>query len=502
MCGIIGIIANNSVSQEIYDGLITLQHRGQDSAGMMTYDDHFHLKKGNGLVRDVFHTKNMIRLKGNMGIGHVRYPTAGGYDAAEAQPFFVNSPFGIALIHNGNLTNYDTLKEEVLRQNIRYLNTKSDSEILLNVLANEILALNKIELTPDLLFKAMETVFKRLKGSYSVIAIIAGYGLLAFRDPYGIRPLAVGQRSKESLLPEYIFASESVAIDALGFDFVEDVQPGEVYFVDLQRKVHRKQVAKKNWAPCIFEYVYLARPDSIIDNVSVYKSRMRMGELLAKQIKKAKLKIDVVVPVPDSSRSSALPLAQSLGVKYREGLVKNRYVGRTFIMPGQDIRQKSIHYKLNAIPLELRNRNVLLVDDSIVRGNTSKKIVDMVRKAGAKKVYFASCAPPLVDPCLYGVDMPSRHDFVAHELTTEQIAKFIGVDKLFYQTIEDLLESAHKGNPKITSFCHACMGGAYPTGDISEKMLEKVQTSRTFTQPPHTTVPGEEPGNEDQMSLL
>lgn len=502
MCGILGILANSSVSQEIYDGLISLQHRGQDSAGIMTYDDHFHLKKGNGLVRDVFHTKNMIRLRGNMGIGHVRYPTAGGYDAAEAQPFFVNSPFGIALIHNGNLTNYDEIKEEVLRQNIRYLNTKSDSEALLNVLANEILALRSIELTPDLLFKAMETVFKRLKGSYSVIAMIAGYGLLAFRDPYGIRPLQFGERKKESLIPEYIFSSETVAIDTLGFDLVADVQPGEVYFIDMQRNVHRKQVAKKHWAPCIFEYVYLARPDSILDNISVYKSRMRMGELLAKQIKKANLKIDVVVPVPDSSRSSALPLAQALGVKYREGLVKNRYVGRTFIMPGQDIRRKSIHYKLNAIPLELRNRNVLLVDDSIVRGNTSKKIVEMVRRAGAKKVFFASCAPPLVDPCLYGVDMPSRHDFVAHELTTEQIAKFIGVDKLFYQTIDDLLESAKKGNPKIKEFCYACMGGPYPTGDITEEMIEKVETSRTFKKPSHTSVAGEEPGNEDQMSLL
>lgn len=494
MCGILGVAANNPVVQDIYDGLTVLQHRGQDSAGIMTYEDRFHLKKGNGLVRDVFHTKNMIRLKGHIGIGHVRYPTAGGYDAAEAQPFYVNSPFGIALIHNGNLTNHADLKEEVEKVNIRYLNTTSDSEVLLNVLANEILNLKTTKLTPDGLFKAMETVYKRLKGSYAVIAMIAGYGLLAFRDPYGIRPLVIGKRTGRGTMPEYMIASESVALDTLGFEWVDDVQPGQAYFIDNKRDLHKKQITKKHWAPCIFEHVYLARPDSIMDDVSVYKTRIRMGTYLAKKIKAAKLDIDVVVPVPDSARSAALPLAQELGVKYREGLVKNRYVGRTFIMPGQGIRKKSIHYKLNPIGLELRKRNVLLVDDSIVRGNTSKKIVEMVRKEGAKNVYFASCAPPLINPCPYGVDMASRRDFVANGLTVEEIAKFIGADRLFYQEEEDLIRAAKEGNPKVTDFCYACMGGKYPTGDITEKMLEKVESARG-------TVPQEEE-RDDQMSLV
>lgn len=502
MCGILGIMGNQQVSQEIYDGLTVLQHRGQDSAGIMTYDTRFHLKKGNGLVRDVFHTKNMIRLRGNMGIGHVRYPTAGGYDAAEAQPFFVNSPFGIALIHNGNLTNYEKLKEEVQKENIRYMNTTSDSELLLNVLANEILELRKTELKPESLFKAMETVYKRLKGSYAIIAMIAGYGMLAFRDPYGIRPLCFGRRER-GMVPEFMFSSESVALDTLGYDFVADVQPGEAYFIDMKHQIHSKQVTKKHWAPCIFEHVYLARPDSIIDDVSVYKARLRMGESLAKQIKKAKLDIDVVVPVPDSSRSAALPLAQALGVKYREGLVKNRYVGRTFIMPGQYIRKKSIHYKLNTIPLELRKRNVLLVDDSIVRGNTSKRIIQMVREAGAKKVYFASTAPPLINPCPYGVDMPSRKDFVANGLTTEEVARFIGADRLFYQGVDALVQSAKKGNPQVTNFCYACMGGKYPTGDITEEMLSKAELARGSAQETDEYYPhGEEGIKEDQMSLV
>jgi amidophosphoribosyltransferase len=502
MCGILGIISNSEVAQEIYDGLTGLQHRGQDSAGIMTYRNRFHLKKGNGLVRDVFHTKNMIRLTGNMGIGHVRYPTAGGYEASEAQPFFVNSPFGIALIHNGNLTNYPQLKEEVKKSNLRYLNTNSDSEVLLNVLANEILALNVKELNPEVIFKAMKRVYERVKGAYAVIAMIAGQGLLAFRDPNGIRPLCIGQRNANGILPEYMFASENVALATQGFNFLADVQPGEAYFIDMKRNVYKKQIMKKKWAPCIFEHVYLARPDSILDNVSVYKTRLRMGEYLAKKIKEAKIKIDVVVPVPDSSRSAALPLAQALGVKYREGLVKNRYIGRTFIMPGQGIRQKSIKYKLNPIELELRRRNVLLVDDSIVRGNTSRKIIQMVRDAGAKNVYFASCAPQLVNPCLYGVDMPSRKDFVAHELTVEEIAKVIGADKLFYQEIDDLLLAAQKGNPQITRFCYACMGGKYPTGDITEETLQMTEMSRGSVHEIENIVDKGDEGKEDQMSLI
>lgn len=481
MCGILGIMGNQPVSQELFDGLTVLQHRGQDSAGIMTYEDHFHLKKGNGLVRDVFHTKNMLRLKGNLGIGHVRYPTAGSADAAEAQPFYVNSPFGISLIHNGNLTNYDELKQEVLKIDLRHLNTKSDSELLLNVVAQSlrnVLRAHKSDvMTSEILFEAMKLVFGRLKGSYSVIMMIAGYGLVAFRDPYGIRPLVFGKR-EHTVMPEYVVASESVAIDALGYDFIADIQPGEVLYIDMQRNVHKKQVVTKHWAPCIFEFVYLARPDSIIDNISVYKSRLRMGIKLAKKIKKAKIKIDTVVPVPDSARSSALPLAQELGVKYREGLVKNRYIGRTFIMPGQEIRKKSIHYKLNPIKLELRNRNVLLVDDSIVRGNTSKKIIQMVRDAGAKKVYFASCAPPLVSPCVYGVDMPSKKEFVANGLNTEEVAKEIGADMLFYQDIDDLIDSAKEGNPKVTKFCYACMSGKYPTKEVTKELLAKAEATR------------------------
>lgn len=510
MCGILGIIGNKPVAQELFDGLTVLQHRGQDSAGMMTYEDHFHLKKGNGLVRDVFHTKNMIRLRGNVGIGHVRYPTAGSYDAAEAQPFFVNSPFGIALIHNGNLTNYAELKEEVLKVDLRYLNTKSDSELLLNVVAQairDVLRGKEVQtytITPEILFESMETVFKRLKGSYSVIVLIAGYGLMAFRDPYGIRPLSFGKRETD-MLPEYIFASESVTLDTLGYELISDVQPGEAVFVDMKRVVHRKQVAKKNWAPCIFEHVYIARPDSIQDGVSVYKTRLRMGMKLAQKIKDAKLEIDVVVPVPDSARSSALSLAQEIGVKYREGLVKNRYIGRTFIMPGQAVRQKSIHYKLNPIKLEIEGRNVLLVDDSIVRGNTSKKIIEMIREAGANKVYFASAAPPIISPCLYGVDMPSKKEFVAHELNVDEICKVIGADKLFYQEIDDLIDSAKEGNPSITNFCYGCMSGKYPTPEVTKELLDKAESARGNVHEIDPAVGTEAGGDEikdDQLTLI
>ncbi len=502
MCGILGLMENHPVAQEIYDGLIVLQHRGQDSAGIMTYNDHFNLKKGNGLVRDVFHTKNMIRLTGSVGIGHVRYPTAGNYKAAEAQPFYVNSPFGIALIHNGNLTNYEELKKEVIGSDLRYLNTSSDSELLLNILARALHMAKKNVMTHADIFKAMETVFRRLKGSYSVIAMIAGHGLLAFRDPYGIRPLCFGKRETGGIMPEYAFASESVAIDTLDFTFDSDVQPGEAVFIDMKRKLHRKQIVPKKWAPCIFEHVYLARPDSILDNVSVYKARMRMGVSLAKKIKKAGLKIDVVVPVPDSARSAALSLASELGVPYREGLVKNRYIGRTFIMPGQDVRKKSIRYKLNPIKLELNKRNVLLVDDSIVRGNTSKKIIDMIRGAGARKVFFASCAPPLVSPCVYGVDMPSKKEFVANDLKTEEVCKSIGADKLFYQDSADLIDSARKGNPTITNFCHACMCGKYPTGDITKEMLDKAELARGDVHKIESMMDAGEDVTDEQMSLL
>lgn len=483
MCGIIGIHSNSPVAQELYDGLMMLQHRGQDAAGMATIDgEQIHIKKGDGLVSDVFAAEDFMRLAGRTGMAHVRYPTAGTYSSEEAHPFYVNSPFGIALIHNGNLTNTKQLREEVIEKNHRHLNTGSDSEVLLNVLAHEIGELKTRSVNPEDIFKAMEQVYKRVKGAYAVIALIAGHGMLAFRDPNAIRPLIMGTR-KDDLYPDTIFASESVALDVLGFDIVRDVEPGEVIFVDLKGNVHSKICAEKPvYTPCIFEYVYFARPDSLIDDISVYKTRLRMGEKLAKKIKAANLEIDVVMPVPSTSRHSAVPLSYELGVKYREGLVKNRYMGRTFIMPGQAKRQTSIRRKLNPIKLEIEGKNVLLVDDSIVRGNTSRKIVQMVRDMGAKKVYFASCAAPLHHPCVYGIDMPSRMEFVANELTVEETARKIGADALFYQDLEDLYEAVHEGNPKIDTFCMACFDGKYPTSDVTEEVLKAAEDSRSDAQ--------------------
>lgn len=499
MCGIIGISSASPVVQDLYDGLIVLQHRGQDSAGIMTFEDRFFLKKGNGLARDVFQAKHMLSLRGNVGIGHVRYTTAGTFDAsAEAQPFYVNAPYGLGFIHNGNLTNYAELKKQVTKDNRRYLNTSSDSEVLLNIVADEIEKTHAKDLTPALIFRALKKVYKRLKGSYSVICLVAGHGLLAFRDPYGIRPLIFGQR-ETPMGSEYIFASESVALDTLGFKVVKDVKPGEAIFVDMNRQVFEKQIEKTKWAPCIFEWVYLARPDSVLDSVSVYKSRLRMGKFLAQQIlasMKKGLKIDVVVPVPDTARSSAFEIATEIGVPCREGLIKNRYIGRTFIMPGQGIRKHSIKYKLNPIPLEIAGKNVLLVDDSVVRGNTSRKIIEMVRSAGAKKVYFASCCPPLRNPCVYGVDMPSRKDFIAHNLSIEEVGKALGADAIFYQDLKDLVAAVKAGNPKIKNFCTACLSGKYPTPDITEEVLQRAESSRGGIQ-------AEEGGDgEDQLVLL
>lgn len=480
MCGIIGIHSNSPVAQELYDGLMMLQHRGQDAAGMVTFDGRqMHIKKGDGLASDVFKAEDLSRLQGRIGMAHVRYPTAGTYDSAEAQPFYVNSPFGITLIHNGNLTNTKQLREEVVGKNHRHLNTQSDSEILLNVLAYEIEQLGVRDLTPEGIFKAMESVYGRVKGAYSVIALIAGYGLLAFRDPNAIRPLIMGTRH-DDLYTDTIFASESVALDVLGYEIERDLKPGEAVFIDMQGKVHSKICAKETvYTPCIFEYVYFARPDSLIDNISVYKTRLRMGEKLAKKIKAANIEIDVVIPVPSTSRHSAVPLAYELGVKYREGLVKNRYVGRTFIMPGQSKRQSSIRRKLNPIRLEIEGKNILLVDDSIVRGNTSRKIVEMVRQMGAKKVYFASCAAPLRHPCVYGIDMPSRKEFVANNLTVEETARSLGADGLFYQELDDLAEAVREGNPEIERFCMACFDGKYPTADVTEEVLQAAEESRS-----------------------
>lgn len=495
MCGLLGIIQNDPVVQDLYDGLIVLQHRGQDAAGIATLDNgHMHLKKGNGLVRDVFHLGNIVRLKGRIGIGHVRYPTAGCSNAEEAQPFYVNAPFGIALAHNGTLTNYEKLKKEVHENNLRHINTTSDSEVLLNILAFELgqEAKNKIaKLAPKQIFKAMRRVFKRIEGGYAVLSAITDHGLLAFRDPNGIRPLVIGSRDKGDK-KEYIISSESVTIQTLGFQILRDVMPGETVYINKEGELFSQICKKSKVNPCIFEYVYLARPDSLIDNISVYKTRLRMGEYLAKQIKKDKLDIDVVIPVPETSRHIAITVASKLKVKYREGFNKNRYIGRTFIMPNQEARKKSVRYKLNPIPLEFRKKNVLLVDDSIVRGNTSKQIVEMVRECGAKKVYFASAAPPLINPCVYGIDMPRRADFIANKLDFDEIGKMIGVDKLYYQKYEDLERAARAGNPKIKKFCWACMGGKYPAGNITEEVLERIECQS----------PSDDSKNKNQMTLL
>ncbi|MCG8379992.1 MAG: amidophosphoribosyltransferase [Proteobacteria bacterium] len=483
MCGIIGLVAKNPVNQAIYDGLTVLQHRGQDAAGMVTCDgSKLYLRKDNGLVRDVFHTRHMLNLKGNMGIGHIRYPTAGCSSSAEAQPFYVNSPYGITLAHNGNLTNADVLKEDLMRDDLRHLNTNSDSEVLLNILAHELNAIGKHrnELESSDIFQAVKKLHQRCKGGYAAVAMITGVGILGFRDPNGIRPVIFGER-KTDIGTEFIIASESVAIDALDFELLRDIEPGEAVFISVDGELHTQLcVDKPNYSPCIFEHVYLARPDSIIDGISVHKARLRMGELLAQKILRVypEHDIDVVIPIPDSSRTAALPLANELGVKYREGFVKNRYIPRTFIMPGQNIRKKSVRQKLNAIDLEFKDKNVLLVDDSIVRGTTSREIVQMAREAGAHKVYVASAAPPVRYPNVYGIDMPSATELIAYDRTVEEVAEIIGADWLIYQDIEDLISSARKGNEEIENFDTSCFTGEYVTGDVSADYLAQIESLR------------------------
>ncbi len=483
MCGVVGIVAKEKVNQSIYDALTVLQHRGQDAAGIMTSDgSHLFLRKKNGLVRDVFRTRHMTELKGNVGIGHVRYPTAGCDSSAEAQPFFVNSPYGIALGHNGNLVNVEQLKQELFEEGLRHINTQSDSEVLLNVFAHELQRANKLNLTKDDVFNAVAGVAKRCRGAYATVAMIMGYGIVAFRDEYGIRPLVYGKRETNSGT-EYMVASESVALDVLGFDLVRDVQPGEAVYIGFDGKLSTKQcVPAKMHSPCLFEYVYLARPDSIIDNISVYKARLRMGEALANKILRLRPDhdIDVVIPIPDTSRTAALPLAYKLGVKYREGFIKNRYIGRTFIMPGQKQRQKSVKQKLNAISLEFKGKNVLLVDDSIVRGTTSKKIIQMAREAGAKNVYFASAAPPVRYPNVYGIDMPVASELIAHGRDEEEIAKYLRADWLIYQDLEDLEHSVHsKKKDDIDRFDSSCFNGEYISGEVNESYLEDLESQRS-----------------------
>lgn len=501
MCGILGIASGSVVSQEIVDGLTILQHRGQDAAGIATFDGkNFHMRKGNGLVRDVFFLRHVQRLFGNMGIGHVRYPTAGCNSSWEAQPFFVNSPFGIVLAHNGNLTNADKLSKELCEENLRHLNTTSDSEILLNVLANKLLKLKKTKLQPDDIFKAVTNMFKRINGSFAAIAIIAGQGMVAFRDPLGIKPLVIGERKTTSGV-DYFISSESTTFSPLGFKLIRDIAPGEAILIK-DGKLYSKICAEKtSLNPCIFEYIYLARPDSMMDEISVHKSRMRMGNKLAEKIQKRlkKKEIDVVIPIPETARVVAAEVAEHLSIPYREGFIKNRYIGRTFIMPGQKMRKKSVHYKLSAIDLEFKDKNVLLVDDSIVRGNTSKEIVRMARDAGARKVYFASAAPPLLWPCVYGVDMPSKKDFVANGLTEREVANVIGADELFYQDLNDLISAVKEKSPKIKNFCTACFNGKYPTKDVDEKMLREIEIARAKNA---SLIDAEDKIEENPVTLL
>lgn len=483
MCGIVGIFAFSPVNQILYDSLLLLQHRGQDAAGIATANGNaFSMFKGNGLVRDVFRTRNMRSLPGHSGIGHVRYPTAGSAASSdEAQPFYVNAPYGLVLAHNGNLTNSERLKAELFKNDRRHINTNSDSEVLLNVLAHELQSnAHGYSLDPVAIFKAIAGVHQRAQGAYACVAQIAGYGLLAFRDPYGIRPLVLGQIETDQG-KEYMFASESVALAGMGYEFVRDVEPGEAIFVDLDGNLYAQQCAEKTiLSPCIFEYVYLARPDSVMDGVSVYEARVKMGEYLADQIKREMNsgEIDVVMPIPDSSRPAALELATRLGVPYREGFIKNRYIGRTFIMPGQAVRKKSVRQKLNAIEVEFKGKTVLIVDDSIVRGTTSREIVQMAREAGAKKVIFASAAPPVRYPNVYGIDMPTRDELIASGRTDEEICKEIGADALFYQSIEDMKRSVSDLLPSLKNFDASCFEGTYVTGDVTPEYLDRLEYMR------------------------
>ena len=483
MCAIAGIISQNPVNQELYDALIVLQHRGQDAAGIMTSDPNagVHLRKDNGMVRDVFRTQHMETLTGNMGIGHCRYPTAGCDSPEEAQPFFVNSPYGISLAHNGNTINAEELKKELFEKDHRHINTTCDSEVLLNILAFGLQKNDKVKIEPKDVFQAVSELHKRVVGAYAVVAMISGYGVLAFRDPRGIRPLIYGSKKNHDGSKDYMIASESVALEVLGYQVERDIAPGEAIFIDKHGNFYSQQCAKKTMlSPCVFEYVYFARPDSVMNGVSVYEARLQMGERLGQQIVRnwPGHDIDVVMPIPDSGRTAALQLASVLEAEYQEGFVKNRYVGRTFIMPNQKTRKKSVRQKLNTMKREFKGRNVLLVDDSIVRGNTSKEIVQMARDAGAKKVYFASAAPPVKFPNVYGIDMPTSEELIAYKNNTEEIAKLIGADKVIYQTMEDLVASVKTLNPEIERVDASCFDGDYVTGGVDDKYLANLKLRR------------------------
>lgn len=483
MCGIVGIVSQSPVNQSIYDALTLLQHRGQDAAGIVTVDDEnrFRLRKANGLVSDVFEQVHMLRLQGNAGIGHVRYPTAGSSSVSEAQPFYVNSPYGLTLVHNGNLTNSSELKEKLFRLARRHVNTNSDSELLLNILANHLDHFEKYQLNPQDVFSAVKQTHQDIRGAYACIAMIIGHGMVAFRDPNGIRPLVLGKR-EENGKTEYMFASESIALDTVGFEFVRDVQPGEAIYVTFEGEMYAQQCADKpTLTPCIFEYVYFARPDSCIDGVSVYAARVHMGQRLGEKIAREWADvddIDVVIPVPETSNDIALRIARVLNKPYRQGFVKNRYVGRTFIMPGQALRVSSVRRKLNTIASEFKDKNVLLVDDSIVRGTTSEQIVEMARAAGAKKIYFASAAPEIRYPNVYGIDMPTKNELIAYGRDVDEIANLIGVDKLIFQDLDALTGSVQQENPSIQDFDCSVFTGVYVTGDITPEYLDNIAEQR------------------------
>jgi amidophosphoribosyltransferase len=478
MCGVIGLFGAADIFRDLYQGLLAIQHRGQDSAGIITYDGRFHTKKGNGLVQDIFTPENAQRLKGNIGIGHTRYPTIGGGRGEDAQPFQVNAPFGIIMAHNGNVINYAELKDELFAKYHRLLNSDNDVEVILNVFAQELAAQRIKRLMPENIFRAVDGVFKKVKGSYSVVAYIAEQGMVAFRDPYGIKPVVYGTR-QDGLVPSYAFASESVSLNIMSFTQIKNVEAGEAVFIDHSRTLHSRKIARCPHSPCLFEWVYFARPDSFIDNVNVYLCRVELGRFLAEEIRRQNLKIDVVVPVPDSARDAAIEIARALNLKYREALVKNRYIGRTFIMPADGQRRSSVRMKLNPIASEFKGKNVLLVDDSIVRGNTSRAIVDLVRECGAEKVYFAVYSPPLRYPCVYGIDMQTKTEFIARGADADQVAKRIGADKVIYQTLDNLKKAVRLGNPEIKHFCAACFDGLYPTGDVTPEILKEIEEERS-----------------------
>ena len=482
MCGIVGIVSKQAVNQQLYDALLVLQHRGQDAAGIVTCNNgRLHLRKDNGLVRDVFDAGHMLNLRGNMGIGHVRYPTAGCSSSAEAQPFYVNSPYGIVLAHNGNLINADELKRDLFSTDLRHINTESDSEVLLNILAHELQALGKHRIDEQDIFKAVEGVHRRCRGGYAAVAMIPGFAVIAFRDPFGIRPICLGKRETENG-DEYMIASESVALHTLGFTRLRDLMPGEAAVLTEDGRLFTQQCAENPVrSPCIFEFVYFARPDSVIDDIFVHKARQRMGKRLAKKIRRdwPDHDIDVVIPIPDTSRSAALALANALNITYAEGFIKNRYIGRTFIMPGQQVRKKSVRQKLNAIDLEFRGKNVLLVDDSIVRGTTSRQIVQMARDVGANKVYFASAAPPVRHPNVYGIDMPAASELVAHGRTEQEVCEYIGADRLIFQDLEDLIAAVQKkSRSQVSRFDTSVFSGEYVTGDVDADYLERLESER------------------------